>query len=189
MWFKNKKKCFNKYSSKHKSVKLVPFSLEKNKCKETEFKTQMRTVQQLGLVLLTSKSWLCSLIDSFTDEGNLGLPSLLFDTSLSFCASSVLFLQCWQRNWATHSSRQGSSTLSPLSRPSSGSLNLSRFHQRCPANDFLHFRHSSSLNNRFSFLFFISVPTLFVGVQGRDSKKQQPTVQTFLCIQPLFLTA
>lgn len=54
--------------------------------KETGFETRMRILEQLGLVMLKSKSCLCSLIDSFTDEGKLSLSSLLFDTSVSFCA-------------------------------------------------------------------------------------------------------
>lgn len=50
----------------------------------------MRTLEHLGLVILKSTSCLCSLIDSFTDEGKLSLSSPLFDTSVSFCA----FQQC-----------------------------------------------------------------------------------------------
>lgn len=70
---------------------IITFSWDKkNICKETEFEIHMRILEQLELVILKSKSCLCSLIDSFTDEGKLSLSSLLLDTSVSFCA----FQQC-----------------------------------------------------------------------------------------------
>lgn len=84
--YKKKLNAFIIVLLKAQNHHIITFFVINKKYEETEFKIHMRTLEQLGLVILKSKSCLCSLIDSFTDEGKLSLSSLLFDTSVSFCA-------------------------------------------------------------------------------------------------------